>query len=116
MRQCIKTLGSIVLEDCRFQTSTPRLKRPPNALHAVTLDVALLILHAQRHNSKVVYEVGHAFIPAFSTFPPSMHLRLLQFFERGILRCILIDLQQVTRGPGSSSGEYLLLRSKPFTS
>ena len=113
LRQCIDLLASTVLEDCRFQTATPRPTRPPNALHAVVLDVALLVLSGHQHNPKIVHDLGLAFIPAFSTFPPVMHTRLLQFFENGILRHIFDDLEGIQKRPLKSGG--LLFREYEFS-
>lgn len=100
LRQCISLLASVVMEDCRFQTRSPRPSRPPNSLQALILDVSQFLLHTHRHDPKIVSEIGLAMIPAFSTFPPEMHTRLLAFFEDGVIRNILEELK---RARGSST-------------
>ncbi|KAJ7111596.1 hypothetical protein C8R43DRAFT_935944 [Mycena crocata] len=99
LTQCISILGSIVLEDCRFQTHSPRPSRPPNSLQALILDVAQFLLHAHHHDPKIVSEIGFALIPAFSTFQQEMHARLLAFYEDGVLRSILDDLRRARGSP-----------------
>ncbi|KAI0780831.1 hypothetical protein BD413DRAFT_500442 [Trametes elegans] len=99
LSQCISILASIITDDCRFKTSHPRPFRPPNSLQAVTLDVAQFLLHAHRHDPRVISQIGFALLPAFLTFSPEMHTRLLAFFDDGVLGNILADLrsQQGTR-------------------
>lgn len=95
LSQCISVLASVVSEDCRFKISSPRPSRPPNALQAVVLDVALFLIHTQRHDPKVISQIAFALIPAFSTFHIEMHPRLLAFFEEGIIRDVLEDLSRI---------------------
>ncbi|KAF9464728.1 hypothetical protein BDZ94DRAFT_1255766 [Collybia nuda] len=90
----ISVLASVVLEDCRYRISSPRPSRPPNALQALSLDIAQYLLHAHRHSPQIISRIGFAMIPAFSTFPPEMHTRLLTFFE-SVVRGILRDLGQI---------------------
>lgn len=92
LSQCISVLASVVSEDCRFKISSPRPSRPPNALQAVVLDIAQFLIHTQRHEPKVISQIGFALIPAFSTFHVEMQPRLLAFFEEGIVRGVLEDL------------------------
>ncbi|KAG6814364.1 hypothetical protein H0H92_010950 [Tricholoma furcatifolium] len=92
---CISVLASVVLEDCRYQIASPRPSCPPNALQALTLDVAQFLLHTHRHDFNVTSKIGFAMIPAFSTFRPAMHGRLLTFFENAVIRCMLEDLAQI---------------------
>jgi len=61
----------------------------------VTLDVAQLLLQAQRHDPEVTSRIGFALIPAFTTFRPEMHTRLLTFFEQAIIRHLLGDLRHM---------------------
>ncbi|KAJ7109404.1 hypothetical protein C8R44DRAFT_286771 [Mycena epipterygia] len=102
LSQCISILASVVLEDCRFQTHSPRPSRPPNSLQALILDVAQFLLHTHHHDPKIISEIGFALIPAFSTFQPEMHVRLLAFFEDGVIRGILEDLGRA-RGSSTAS-------------
>ena len=90
----ISILASIVAEDCRFQVKTPRPSRPPNALQSVTLDAAGYLLHMNRHNPKVVSHIGFALLPAFYTFRPEMHLKLLTFFDTMVMRPMLESLRE----------------------
>lgn len=91
----ISILATVVLEDCRYKISSPRPSRPPNALQALSLDTAQYLLHAHRHDPQIISSIGFAMIPAFSTFQPEMHTRLLAFFEDGVIRGILRDLSQI---------------------
>lgn len=90
----ISILASIVAEDCRFQVTTPRPSRPPNALQSVVLDAAGYLLHMNRHNPKVVSQIGFALLPAFYTFRPEMHLKLLTFFDTMVMRPMLESLRE----------------------
>lgn len=92
-------LTSVVLEDCRYQIALPRPSCPPNALQAVTLDVAQFLISTHRREAKTVSQITFAMIPAFSSFQPEMHGRLLRFFE-GVIRGILDDLIQMQGGDG----------------
>ncbi|KAH9856975.1 hypothetical protein C2E23DRAFT_892456 [Lenzites betulinus] len=95
LSQCISLLASVISEDCRFKTSSPRPSRPPNSLQAITLDVAQFLLHAHRHDPRVISQIGFALLPAFLTFSPEMHTRLLSFFDDGVLGNILADLRSL---------------------
>ncbi|EAU88627.2 hypothetical protein CC1G_12019 [Coprinopsis cinerea okayama7 len=90
---CIAVLSSIIYEDCRFQIISPRPSRPPNALQALSLAVAQFLIHTHRHDPKVISRIGFAVIPAFSTFQPEMHGRLISFFETSVIRGILESLR-----------------------
>ncbi|KAJ7582678.1 hypothetical protein C8J56DRAFT_1167735 [Mycena floridula] len=92
LTQCISILSSVVLEDCRFKIASHRPSRPPNALQAVTLEIARFLLHIHQRTPSIVSQIGFAIIPAFSTFSPEMFPRLLQFFEECILRGNLEEL------------------------
>ncbi|KAJ7449837.1 hypothetical protein FB451DRAFT_1286715 [Mycena latifolia] len=106
LSQCISILASVVFEDCRFQTHSPRPSRPPNSLQALVLDVSQFLIHTHRHEPKIVSEIGLALIPAFSTFQPEMHVRLLAFFEDGVIRSILEDLGRA-RGSSTNIGSVV---------
>ncbi|KAI0362213.1 hypothetical protein OH77DRAFT_1416438 [Trametes cingulata] len=95
LSQCISILASVISEDCRFKISSPRPSRPPNSLQAVTLDVAQFLLHAHRHDPRVISQIGFALLPAFLTFSPEMHTRLLSFFDDGVLGNVLADLRNL---------------------
>lgn len=61
----------------------------------------------------MIADIGFAVIPAFTTFPPEMHARLIRFFEENVLRGMLDDLA-IDRGSriipvrSSNTREYLL--------
>ncbi|KAH0583846.1 hypothetical protein H2248_009444 [Termitomyces sp. 'cryptogamus'] len=95
LSSCISVLASVVLEDCRYQIAFPRPSCPPNALQALALDVAQFLLHAHRHDPIVISNIGFTMIPAFSTFRPEMHGRLLNFFETAVIRGVLEDLEHI---------------------
>ena len=98
LMQCVSVLSSVVQEDCRYKASGPRLMRPPNALHALCLDIARFLIGFHKHNSKVVSDVAHAMIPSFSTFPKEMHEKLLKFFEECVIWGPMQDLRVLQMG------------------
>ena len=83
--------------DCRYQIASPRPLRPPNALQAVTLDVAQYLIHSHQDSPEVVSRIGFAMIYAFHTFRPSMHARLLAFFDENVLGGMLEHLGRVQK-------------------
>ncbi|KAF9264659.1 hypothetical protein L218DRAFT_195329 [Marasmius fiardii PR-910] len=95
LAKCVSILSSVVLEDCRFKVASPRPTRPPNALQAITLEVAQFLLYTHRHNTRIVSEVGFALIPAFATFPYEVCGRLLAFFEECVVRNALAELRSI---------------------
>ncbi len=108
LSQCIFVLQSIVSEDCRYSLSPPRPSRPPNSLQAVSLDIALLLVHMHAKSDTVISQVGFALLPAFTTFKTEMYPRLILFFE-GILRDMLHEERHlrslVTGGTEISSNQ-----------
>lgn len=90
---CISVLASVVSEECRFQTNSPRPFCPPNALHGLTLNVAQVLLHINAHDPRIVSQIGFALIPGFSSFNREMHPRLIVFFDQGIIRSSLSNLR-----------------------
>ncbi|KAI9509630.1 hypothetical protein F5148DRAFT_1367050 [Russula earlei] len=94
LSQCISVLQSIVSEDCRFQLAPPRPSRPPNALQAITLDIALLLVHLHARSHVITSQIGFALLPAFATFRPEMYPRLLLFWE-GMLRGMLHEEREL---------------------
>ena len=95
LSQCISILASIIAEDCRYKISAPRPSRPPNSLQFISLDIAKFLLHTHRHDPRVISQVGFALLPAFLTFGPEMHTRLLGFFDDGVLGNLLADLRDL---------------------
>jgi len=104
LSQCISILSSIIAEDCRYRLRNYSPLRPPHSLQAISLEIARFMLHIHRGESKVVSDVAFALIPAFVTFPPEMHPRLLLFFEESILRVNLVDLFDARRSGESKMG------------
>ncbi|KAI9446343.1 hypothetical protein H4582DRAFT_1905062 [Lactarius indigo] len=107
LSQCIFVLQSIVSEDCRYSLSPPRPSRPPNSLQAVSLDIALLLVHMHAKSDTVISQVGFALLPAFTTFKAEMYPRLILFFE-GILRDMLheeIYLRSLVTGSAEISSD-----------
>lgn len=98
LMQCVSVLSSVVQEDCRYKASAPRLFRPPNALHALCLDIAQFLIGLQKRNTKVVSDIAHAMIPSFSTFPKEMHGKLLKFFEECVIWGPMQDLRVLQMG------------------
>ncbi|KAJ3559109.1 hypothetical protein NM688_g537 [Phlebia brevispora] len=95
LSQCVSILASVVTEDCRYQVSLPSPRRPPNALQSVTLDVAQVLIYTHQHEPRIVSDIGFAVLPAFQTFRPSMHARLLAFFEERVLGGMLENLLKI---------------------
>ena len=89
---CVSILASVIAEDCRYKVALPRPGRPPNALQILTLNIGQFLIHFHRHDPRIISHIAFAMIPAFSTFPPQMHIRLLNFFETNIVRLVLQDL------------------------
>lgn len=98
LMQCVSVLASVVQEDCRYTAPAPRPLRPPNALHALCLDIAQFLIGFHKHNSQVVSHIAHAMIPSFSTFPREMHGKLLKFFEECVIWGPLQDLRTLQTG------------------
>ncbi|KAJ3516626.1 hypothetical protein NLJ89_g1005 [Agrocybe chaxingu] len=90
---CLSILESIVSEDCRYRVAFPRPSRPPNALQALTLNVAQFLIHCHRHDPRIISQIAQAMIPAFSTFDAQMYPRLLSFFEMSVVRVVLQSLR-----------------------
>jgi hypothetical protein len=103
----------VISEDCRFKIASPRPSRPPNALQALTLDIAQFLLYTHRQDPKIVSQIGFALIPAFGTFDPGMCNRLLTLFE-GVIRATLEDLTQlqgvhdIISLPAPMAGKFLI--------
>ncbi|KAF8163325.1 hypothetical protein B0H34DRAFT_805778 [Crassisporium funariophilum] len=96
---CVSILASVVSEDCRYQVAIPRPSRPPNALQVLTLNIAQFLIHAHRHDPRVISQIAFAMIPAFSTFDSQMHSRLLSFFESSVVRIVLQNLETIQGFP-----------------
>jgi hypothetical protein len=73
----------------------------------VVLDIAQFLIHTQRHEPKIISQIGFALIPAFSTFHVEMQPRLLAFFEEGIIRGVLEDLS-LSQGPNPVEMHFTL--------
>ncbi|KAH8106968.1 hypothetical protein BXZ70DRAFT_1003857 [Cristinia sonorae] len=97
LTQCISVLSSVVMLDCRYQIASPGPLRPPNALQAVTLDIAQYLIYSHQEKPEVVSKIGSAMIYAFYTFKPSMYARLLQFFDESVLGGMLERLARIQR-------------------
>ena len=95
LSQCLSILHSVVLEDCRYRTYGASLLKPPYTLQATTLDVAQILIHLHREEPRILSQIGFAVIPAFQTFDPAMHHRLLVFFDDGVLGGMLASLQKL---------------------
>ena len=103
LSQCLATLASVVAEDCRFQTGSPRPSRPPNALQSICIDIAQFLIHSHQHDPAVLAQVAFAIIPAFHTFKPVMHARLLAFFDEGLIGPVCDDFKRLRNSAGDVS-------------
>ncbi|KAH7914698.1 hypothetical protein BJ138DRAFT_1143394 [Hygrophoropsis aurantiaca] len=92
LTECISTLSSIIIEDCRYQITFPRPSRPPNALQSVTLDIMQLLIHLHRGEPSITSRLTFAIIPALETFPREMWHKLLVFFQNILMREACEDL------------------------
>lgn len=95
LARCISVISTVITEDSRFKVYRPTPLQPPNSLQACTLDCAQYLLHIHRFEPKILSQIGFAVIPAFQTFPHSMHFRLIMFFEEGVLGGMLEGLQRI---------------------
>jgi hypothetical protein len=115
---CITILSSVISEDCRFQISSPRPSKPPNALQSVCLDIAQFLAHVHSNEPSIISQIAFAVLPAFGTFRSEMHPRLLSFFDSVILRGVFEDLNRIrghvfTDMPGTFS--QMSLNNGEFT-
>lgn len=108
LSQCISILQSIISEDCRFPLTPPRPFRPPNSLQAISLDIALLLVHMHATSHAVVSQVGFALLPAFITFKAEMYPRLLLFFE-SMLRGMLHEERRFRGSVKDGAVPYMIL-------
>jgi hypothetical protein len=109
--ELITILAEIIKEDCRYKVTRFRLLCPPNALQGVVLEVASILARLQRNNPGNLTRIGFAMLPAFSTFPPSLHERMMRFFEqllKGMLATFSRERLAGFEGftPGTIGGEY----------
>ena len=109
---CASILASVVAEDCRYKIALPRPSRPPNALQILTLNIAQSLIYSHRHDPRIISHIAFAMIPAFTTFPPQMYIRLLYFFETSIVRLVLENLGRLQ---GLSVNQNLLEESSERT-
>jgi hypothetical protein len=110
--ELITILAEIIKDDCRYQVTRFRPLCPPNALQGVVLEVASILARLQRNNPGNLTRIGFAMLPAFSTFSPSLHERIMRFFEqllKGMLATFSSDRLAGFGGftPGTIRGEYL---------
>lgn len=110
--ELIVTLGDVVREDCRYQVTRYRPKCPPNALQGVVLEVASVIARLHRNNPEVLSKLGFAILPAFSTFSPRMHERIMRFFEEDLMNHMLYMYEISRRSQGSEEAEPLAQQSR----
>ncbi|KAF9482782.1 hypothetical protein BDN70DRAFT_800871 [Pholiota conissans] len=99
LSSCISILESIVSEDCRYRVAFPRPSLPPHTLQAMTLNIAQFLIYSHRHDPRIISAIAFAMIPAFYTFSPHMHPRLLSFFESSVIGVILHSLNCVQGMP-----------------
>lgn len=97
MLRCIDLLSSILLEDCRFQTSSPTPFNPPNALQALTLQFARVLLMAIRGDLELQSKVSFTMLAAFTNFRPEMRPKLLGFLNEGTIRSSVEELRELRR-------------------
>ncbi|KAG8829947.1 hypothetical protein FRC17_005741 [Serendipita sp. 399] len=110
LNDLISLLGEIVMEDCRYKISRIRLKCPPYALQGVVLEVSSILARLHRRKPEILSKLGFAILPAFSTFPPSLHERVLRFYEEDILKAMLPEYSR-TRRPQAHTVNF----NVPFT-
>lgn len=95
LEELLSVLSEIVLEDCRFKVTQISLSLPPNALQGVTIEVAAVLARLHRDSPRILSQIGFIMLPAFSTFNPSLHERLMRFFEQNLVRPMLFRLSEI---------------------
>jgi hypothetical protein len=83
--QLVTALADLVQDDSRFTISAFRPSRPPNALQVMLLKFAQYLVSKYGDELPTLTRIGLAMIPAFYSFPTSMHQQLLVFFSRDLL-------------------------------
>lgn len=102
--ELLSILAEIVTEDCRFKVTRIRLTCPPHVLQGVVLEVASVLARLHRRKPAVLSRIGFAMLPAFSTFSPYLHSRIMRFFDYDLLRVMLV---QFARTRGSLKREHV---------
>ncbi|KAG8753658.1 hypothetical protein FRC14_005835, partial [Serendipita sp. 396] len=97
LNELISILGEIVTEDCRYKVTRIRLKCPPYALQGVVLEVSSILARLHRKRPEILSKLGFAMLPAFSTFPFTLHERILRFFEEDIIKVMLYEYSQARK-------------------
>jgi hypothetical protein len=95
LEELLSILSEVVLEDCRFKVTQISLFLPPNALQGVTIEVASVLARLHRSSPNILSQIAFSMLPAFSTFNPSIHERLMRFFEQDLIRPMLIRLADI---------------------
>ena len=85
----MEVLYDIVHNDCRYKITSPRPTRPPNALQAVTLDVAHLLVNQNPYSPVWLYELGMTMLPGFNYFGDVLCSKLLIFYTDFLLENLI---------------------------
>nr|CAG8533934.1 14864_t:CDS:10 [Entrophospora candida] len=80
LNSILEVLYDIVHNDCRYKITSPRPTRPPNALQAITLDVAHLLVNQNPYSPVWLYELGMTMLPGFNYFGDVLRSKLLIFY------------------------------------
>ncbi|CAJ0746089.1 13491_t:CDS:2 [Entrophospora sp. SA101] len=80
LNSILEVLYDIVHNDCRYKITSPRPTRPPNALQAITLDVARLLVNQNPYSPVWLYELGMTMLPGFNYFGDVLRSKLLIFY------------------------------------
>jgi hypothetical protein len=86
--QLLSALVDLIQDDSYFQINAFRPSRPPNSLQASLLRLAQYLVHKYGDSSSNLTQIGMAMLPAFYSFPPSIHDRLMLFFNSVLERII----------------------------
>jgi hypothetical protein len=83
--QLLAVLAELVHDDGRHTINGFRPSRPPNALQAALIKLAEYLINKYGNDPAALMRIGLSMIPAFYSFPASMHPLLLMFFTRSVL-------------------------------
>jgi hypothetical protein len=106
--QLLSALVDLIQDDSYFQINAFRPSRPPNSLQASLLRLAQYLVHKYGDSSSNLTQIGMAMLPAFYSFPPSIHDRLMLFFN-SILERIIEHLRRENSDSDVELNSELLL-------
>lgn len=103
----LSTLDDLVLNDCRYKSSSPKPSRPPYTLQSVIVDIAIVLVDLC-DDPFYLYAVGITMLPGFDSFGDLMLLcKLLGFYmDKLIPKLIQCKREGSTTCPSSAAHTY----------